>query len=242
MNVLYKILNKITKLRLNPIRVFCFHQVSDLYDANQYCRPDWISTKDFKRKIYTIQEKGYKFISLTEAYNHIKNDKFRLEKYAVLTCDDGLTCQSNLLPWLETHNIPLTMFVTLQNLDGETCGEQILHYFKIKNKDEECALARKIYLNKAELFSIKSDILEIGMHGFKHQDMRQLSNEEFLYELILCHNTLCEHPNYIPFFAYPYGQRNDILDMQLHNNYFIPVLMDGKININESLFIHRELL
>ena len=132
-----KIQRRLLKFRLQPIRVFCFHQVSETFDPNVYCKPDWISMDFLKSFIKKLQNEGYEFISLEVAYNHIKNDKIRLKKYAVLTADDGLKCQLELLPWLEEHRVPITLFVNTETLDGKTCNVQIKNYFHATTQEEE---------------------------------------------------------------------------------------------------------
>ena len=99
------------KLRLQPIRVFCFHQVSDEYAPLTMWEEDWTQTELFKRNIQNLKERGYTFISLPEAYFKLKNDSFRREKYAVLTADDGFKSMLNILPWLIEQRIPVTLFV-----------------------------------------------------------------------------------------------------------------------------------
>ena len=79
---------KWTRLRLKPVRVFCFHHVSDVFEPDTMWECDWTQTDAFKQDILTMKKK-YTFISLEEAYNHISNDKFRKTSYAVLTSDDG---------------------------------------------------------------------------------------------------------------------------------------------------------
>ena len=65
------------KLRLQPIRVFCFHQVSETFDPNVYCKPDWISLDFLKEFVLRLQKEGYEFISLEEAHWYISEDFFR---------------------------------------------------------------------------------------------------------------------------------------------------------------------
>ena len=72
------------KLRMQPIRVFCFHHVSAVYNPDVYCKPDWIPLDFLKNYLEQLQAEGYKFISLAEAQTKISNDKFRIGKYAVL--------------------------------------------------------------------------------------------------------------------------------------------------------------
>lgn len=242
MKLIDKIKRKWMKLRLQPIRVFCFHQTSETFDPNIYAEPDWIAVGEIKRKILKFKNDGYEFISLTEAYHHILHDAFRIRKYAVLTCDDGLKCQKDILPWLEENRIPMTMFVNIVTLDGKTCGEQIVKYFGLETKFQEEQLAYQLYLREAELMAIDSPSLEIGIHGYDHSDITQLSINEFMRRVCLSEKILCKHSRYVPFYAYAYGRYTAQSDIQLLQSNIIPVYMDGQKNYDKSKCIHRELI
>jgi hypothetical protein len=72
-----KIRRKWPKIRLRPIRVFCFHHVSDEYDPLTMWECDWTSTSMFKQSIENLRRHGYVFVSLQQAQSHLKNDWFR---------------------------------------------------------------------------------------------------------------------------------------------------------------------
>lgn len=228
------------KLRLQPIRVFCFHQISETYDSDVYCKPDWIPLSFLKDYMKQLQSEGYVFITLAEAFQHIQNDLVRTRKYAVLTADDGLLCHLDLFPWLEEQCIPLTMFVNIKNLDGRTCGWPVMNYFKIVNKHDEIRYASKLYCTTEQLFTLSSSIVSIGMHGVTHDPVTKLLDNEFAEQLKICQDTLSCHKAYIPYFAYPYGTHNPNTDKVLWGRNIVPVLADGGVNYNDSRYIHRE--
>ena len=72
------------RLWLKPIRVFCFHHVSDEFEPDTMKECDWMQTESFKRIVLSLKKK-YVFVSMQEAYGHIANDRHRLNHYAVLT-------------------------------------------------------------------------------------------------------------------------------------------------------------
>ena len=130
----YRIRKKLLHLRLQPIRVLCIHEVSEV-DENS---PDWIPTAYFKRTILEMQSQGYKFISLKEAYEHIRSDELiRIRKYAVLTADDGLRCHLEMLPWLEQHTVPITLCLNVLSLKQTICGLPYKQWYNIVDKEEE---------------------------------------------------------------------------------------------------------
>ena len=88
-DLLHRIRRKLIKLRLQPIRVYCMHHVCAEFDEESMNEGDWMQINEFKRKVIEMQQDGVEFISLTEAYDKIANDKFRNHKYVVFTFDDG---------------------------------------------------------------------------------------------------------------------------------------------------------
>ncbi len=222
-NILRKIKRFWTKLRLQPIRVFCFHQVSDVFDPVSMWECDWMSTKDFKTKIYNLQ-KEYTFISLPVAYEKLKLDSFRFKKYAVLTADDGSKTLENILPWLHEQHIPITLFLNGSCLDGKSYRET----------------PAERYYTKEELMNLDMDNISFGHHGWDHRDLRDITKEEFESSIALNIDALSFIPNVLPFWAYPYGIHSSISDMMLHQRLIIPVYMDGYMNYKFENGIQRE--
>lgn len=243
MNSFFQHIKRIlTRLRLQPIRVFCFHQISEQYEEGVYCKPDWIPVGFLKNHIERLQKEGYEFISLAEAHKHITKDIFRFEKYAVLTADDGLKCQLALLPWFEERNIPITLFIDLETLDGKTCTVPVKNFLDISNAEEEQKHAKQLYLTLKQLENLSSPMLSIGMHGIMHEKVNSMNAEEFAELICTCKQALSKHSDYIPFFAYPYGAHSSVTDKVLYQEKIVPVLADGCMNYNDSKVIHREIL
>lgn len=239
--ILSKLRRRFLKMRLQPIRVLCFHQVSESFDPSIYCKPDWISLADFKGKINSFLQQGYKFISLEEAYHHIRRDFIRTRKYVVLTADDGLECQLDLIPWLEENNIPLTMFLNVETLTGDKCGEPMMQYFNIVSKEQEQAHA-VLYATANDIVSVQSPLLSFGLHGIDHRAATSMSYDEYKANAVECENALTNFIPTIPFYAYTYGVRTDKYDEILHTQNLIPVYMDGSVNYNDKNCIHREMI
>ena len=215
---------KLQHLLLRPIRVFLFHQVGERYDAGLCNQGDWNQIEDFKAKIIGISSE-YSFISLTEAEKHLKSDIIRLKKYAVLTSDDGAASLKSILPWLRERRIPVTLFINGKYLDGVSFRE----------RSTEC------YLTKEELFSLDYDGIEVGHHGWEHNDLTQMEWSKFIDSVEKNIEMLQSHPRYIPAWAYTWGKYS-----KKHNDYLVsrgisPVFIDGMKNYAGSV-IHRELI
>lgn len=214
------------KLRLQPIRVFCFHHVCDIYDESTMYRVDWMQIDEFKAKVHAMQRSGVEFISLTDAYRHICNDCIRFKKYAVITFDDGYASLKEILPWLEQNQIPVTLFINGKYLDGNSYR---------KNPKEK-------YLTKEELFELTSPLIEICSHGWEHVDASKIKLEEFQDSVCKNREILQNHPQYVPFYAYTYGRHNQQEDEYLASLQLIPVLIDGADNYDDCSYIQRRLL
>ena len=218
---------KWSHLRLQPVRVFCFHQVSDTYEPDTMSECDWTQTEVFKRKILALKEE-YTFVSLTEAYRHIANDKIRFKKYAALTADDGSASLKNIIPWLAEQQVPVTLFLNPCYLDGK--------HFRERETER--------YLSENDIRSVceRCANVSVGMHGWEHVDVSKQSEGEFRKNVELSIQALKDCKSFVPFFAYPWGNRNGMNDRVLKEFDVVPVLMDWMRNYNDASAIHRELL
>jgi len=239
---IYKIQRWWMKLRLQPIRVFCFHQVSETFDPDIYCKQDWISIRDFKAQIEKFQSEGYRFITLAQAYDHIKCDIFRFKKYAVLTADDGLKCHAEIIPWLDEQHIPVVLFVNAETIFNQTCNQPMKEHFQIINDEDDRKHAEKLFMQIEDLMAINSPVLSIGLHGLDHKDVRLYSLNDFRKSVDICVRDICSHIDIIPYYAYTYGKHTIDTDRVLWNMNYVPVLTDGAMNYNDPKYIHRELL
>ena len=221
-----KIKRKWMKIRLQPIRVFCLHHVCEHLDADAMYACDWIALDEFKRKINALQDQGYEFISLTEAYEHLQNDYIRRKKYAVLTIDDGYKSLLEVLPWLEKQQLPATLFINGKYLDGKSYRE--------KPKEQ--------YLTYDELFALTSPLIEIGHHGWEHKSVNDMSEAELIESMQKNIEILSSHPRYIPFWAYTYGIHDKNSDVIIKHTNLIPILVTGSKNYQWKGNIDRELM
>ncbi len=223
-----RIRRKWMKLRLQPIRVFCFHHVSDIFDERYMEQIDWMQTGTFMQRIESLQGEGYKFISLVEAQEKLKHDWFRRKKYAVLTADDGWATLRNVLPWLNEQQIPVTLFMNPAYLDEK-------HF---RNRDKEQ------YLNTTEVEQMHKQypLVTIGSHGWEHVAATEQTEEEFIESINKTTAYLRKLPNHIPFHAYTWGRCSSKTNNIIEEFGITPVYMDGEKNYNDYRAIHRELL
>ena len=208
--VVANILRNWTKIRLQPIRVYCFHQVSAQYNPLTMWECDWTQIDQFKRNVLHLKA-HYKFISLTEAHEKLKHDIFRIQKYAVLTADDGYKSLLNIIPWLEEQHIPITIFLNTKYLDGKSwsaINEKQARQTK-PDVDVLAEVCPYLYLNKTELKQLTySPYVTIGMHGHEHLDAMKQTEREFEENVHRCQEVLTEYTKAVPYFAYTWGRYN----------------------------------
>ena len=222
----YKIIRKWMKMRLQPIRVYCLHHVCAEFDAESMNQGDWMQIDAFKDKVTILQKTGVEFISLKEAHRHICEDWIRCKKFAVLTFDDGYASLKEIIPWLEEQRIPATLFVNGKYLDGISYR---------KNPKEK-------YLTKDELWGLTNQLIEVGSHGWEHNHVPEMTQEEFEKSAERNVTLLKGHPSYVPFWAYAYGDHTQALDAYLRAKGIVPVYIDGMKNYSNHDVIQRELL
>lgn len=223
-----RIKRRLLHLRLQPIRVFCFHVVSDVFDSQTMWKCDWMSVEGFKGTINHLLSKKYKFISLTDAYKHICEDRVRYRKYAVVTFDDGDSSIMNVMPWLTKKRIPVTLFVNPGILSSDYLREKPM------------SLLLSDDLHKMEINF--SGILSIGNHGYIHKSCIDIPFEEFKNSVLFSEAYLKQFDLKIPFFSYPFGSCSQQTNQYLINMHLVPVLCDGKKNYRDEGVIHREVI
>lgn len=225
-NVINRIKRYWIKLRLQPIRVFCFHQVSDTFDASTMWPCDWTQTDVFKQKVKELQRQ-YTFISLPQAQEYLRNDWIRCRKYAVLTADDGWTSVLNIIPWLAEQHIPLTLFLNPQYLDGTHFQERETEKLLTKQDVERLVEDYEPYIS-------------IASHGWTHKDCCKMEQDEFVKSVQDSEKYLMAMKGKIPFYAYTFGRHTNRHNIFLLQQGLIPVLVDGMKNYNDISCIHRE--
>lgn len=219
--VLQKIRNRFTKLCLHPIRVFCLHHITAEFDTVSMCDGDWIEINRFKDSVNQLQECGYTFISLEDAYHKIVYDVLRFRKYAVLTADDGYKSLDEIIPWVIERHLPMTLFINGKYTDGKSQRVVEGKHFT--------------YLSIADLQHYVEDscgLISVQSHGYEHLDATSMSSDEFRNQI----------DKSAGFHAYTWGRHNAVTDAVLKESKIIPVYIDGMKNYNDASCIHRELI
>ncbi|MBQ3354947.1 MAG: polysaccharide deacetylase family protein [Bacteroidales bacterium] len=216
------------RIRFQPIRVFCFHQVSDEFEPETMWKCDWTQIEQFKQNILVLKKK-YRFISLPEVTEHLKQDRFRMKRYAALTADDGWASLRDVLPWLTEHEIPITLFLNPECM--------IENFPKIRKTNP--------YLSKEEIEVLSSrffPLVSIASHGWSHEDCINVSIDDFKTNVEKAEAALYEVQGKTPYYAFTFGHFRHEQIVYLKRQQLIPVYMDGAMNYSDEFCIHRELL
>ena len=219
--------SKWIKIRWHPIHVFCLHHVCAEFDAESMHESDWMQIDEFKSKVLSLRQEGVEFISLTDAYQHITDDKWRNTKYAVLTFDDGWASIREIIPWLYEQMIPVTLFLNPAYIKG------------IARREIGTSLTEE---ELEELLRVRNGLITIASHGWNHTLCTEFSIPEFEKSVSQSEAYFMKYDAYIPFFAYPCGRYSSKTDKYLRSRNIMPVYMDGNANYSSAPPIHREIL
>lgn len=213
------------RLWAHPIRVFVFHQVSDVFEPETMWECDWTQTEVFKRNMSSLMKK-YTFISLPEVCEHLAKDRIRLKNYAALTADDGWCSLTNILPWLTERRVPVTLFLNPSCLDG-------LHW---NSRETDCLLTKE---QVCHILEQGKPFITVASHGWTHRNCKEMTMEEFEDNVVKSEEVLSKMSGKVPFYAFASGRHTSSQVSFLKEKGLIPVFMDGKDNEKECHEIHR---
>lgn len=215
----------ISRMFMRPIRVFLFHQVSDVFEPETMWDCDWTQTEVFKQNISILMKK-YKFISLEEVRQHLAKDKFRFRRYAALTADDGWASLKNIVPWLVDQKIPVTLFLNPSCLDGR--------HWNSRDTDK--------LLTMEEIVRIVEDgspYVSVASHGWTHSSSKEMTMEVFTDNVRLSEDALALVPGKVSFYAFVSGIFTWEQVASLRDRKLTPVFVDGLDNEKDPTSIHR---
>lgn len=226
-SLLRKIKRKILKMRLRPVRVFVFHQVSEVFEPETMNKNDWTELSQFKAAILKLKME-YEFISLEDAAIKIGTDRIRWKNYAVLTADDGWRSLLNIVPWLIEQKIPVTLFVSPAYFDGKTY--------------RTCKTER--YLSEPELSDLvvsSKGMVTVGLHGWEHTDATQSTEMDFRNEVLKAFEVLSQFSSFVPYFAFTWGRYNKMALRVCREQFRLtPIFTSGNKNYNDPFKIDRD--
>ena len=101
-------------------------------------------------------------------------------------------------------------------------------------------IAKRMYLSKKQIFELSSSYIEIGLHGHEHLNAQKISEDAFEQNIEECKQQLCDHPQYVAVYAYPWGKGTKASMRYLKEQSIVPVVVDGNKNYVWTGYISRE--
>ncbi len=158
-----------------------------------------VSFDDFKQQIGFLQKNDYKIISLVEFLDR-KEQGLSLKKYIAITCDDGYVGLGEIVEFLYTKNIPITIFWP-SGVEGDM--------LRLSNGVEHKILSHQGMHEILEKFQN----VTLGSHGVTHRELTKISGEDMENELRQSLEDIKNFPRNISMVAYPRGKYNEkVLD------------------------------
>jgi len=146
----------------------------------------------------------------------------------------------NSLSTVELEKIPLDFLKAVRRLDVISTDTEYGKYIKVLYDNIDVVkLESQIYLTHDELWSISDPLFTIGLHGHEHLVSTHLADERFEDNIQLNYNVLKDHPNFIPFYAFPFGCSDDSKIDIVRKMGYVPFLCNGLRNYKESKAYNR---
>lgn len=186
------------------------------------------TAKGFERIVKLLKLLRFRFVNLNELL--AQHEEHRVKRWQVfVSFDDGWNGNLKLIPLIEKHQVPVTIFVTVDTMtSGNFWWEPIL---KVKGYDELVRLKkgdydellRQIRITSQQVALTRSaitvdelrqlannDLVTIGSHTMTHPLLDKVSPEQLMYELMESQRALSELcQKEIKAFSYPNGNFTD---------------------------------
>jgi peptidoglycan/xylan/chitin deacetylase (PgdA/CDA1 family) len=186
-----------------PIRVLCYHSVSDLEGApliEQYGVPaHWL-----RRHVRTLRWFGFRFVTLDQVLASVDGLARLPGRPVLVTFDDGFADLLEAgLPVLQRERVPAVAFV-VAGLAGET------------NKWDSSRGAPELRLmDESGLHALKSAGIDIGVHSMTHPHLGAATDHELAEEIVGATVVLEESGLEPQVFAYPFGDHDERVERQV---------------------------
>jgi len=168
------------------VPILMYHYISKPpEDADEY-RTDLSVTPDqFREQLSYLKDNGYTTIDLYDLSQAIVSQIELPEKPIILTFDDGyLDNYENAFPVLQEFGYEGTFFVVTEFIDKQREG----------------------YMTWAMVEEMARSGMRMESHSRTHPDLRGISRERLIWEILGSQETLAAHIGYIPrYFCHPGG-------------------------------------
>ncbi|RKE92361.1 polysaccharide deacetylase [Ichthyenterobacterium magnum] len=178
-----------TKLILmSRLPILMYHNVcADLSSAKNLT----IAVETLEQHFKFLADNDYKTFHFSEL-EALKKNKSLPKKSAIITFDDVYVNQLEFAyPLLEKYGLKASFFIPFAYVNGMDLWNTNLENI----------------MSVEQLKSLNSEVVELGLHSFKHKKYNELSNEEVIQDFESCQQFIYEHKLEVHnVLAYPYGK------------------------------------
>jgi glycosyltransferase involved in cell wall biosynthesis/peptidoglycan/xylan/chitin deacetylase (PgdA/CDA1 family) len=216
----------------------------------------FISLKEAVEKLQSGKRRKKKFAVFTfdDGYSSVQNALSILKSYQIPATifinsaylDDAMLSPVNVVSYVNSlstekiNSLPSDFLSVVRkidivhsNLEYKKCIDSIyknIHLIKPNSP---------VFLTRKELENISDPLFTIGLHGHVHLMSIFLSDDEFEDDVVKNYKGLKNHKNFIPYYAYPFGN-TDERKIDIVNDFgYIQFLCNGKKNYKASKVYNR---
>jgi peptidoglycan/xylan/chitin deacetylase (PgdA/CDA1 family) len=196
-------------LRPGGVTILAYHSVNE---------SPWVyavTTKQFSQQINYLQ-RNCEIVPLSYIVDFVRGERKLRPRTVAITFDDGYADNFSVVyPFLRGFNIPMSLFVCTDLIDGNLRNKDLLH------------LEAMTWIQIIEMS--KNDVT-IGAHTVTHPRMYRISSAQVSTELResrrIIESRIGRHADY---FAYPYGVASDSVSVVVESVGFEAAFASGTI-------------
>lgn len=172
------------------VPILMYHYLSTPPEDADIYRVDLsVSPESFREQLSFLKENGYSTVDLYDLSRAITNQAELPEKPIILTFDDGyIDNYEYAFPLLREFDYKATFFIVTDFVDKGRAG----------------------YMDWPMIEEMAAAGMRMESHSRNHPDLRTLSRDGLIWEMLGSRETLAAHIGYTPrYFAYPGGDYNE---------------------------------
>lgn len=213
-----------------------YHQLGEKFDSKIHNEFIWNNLELFREHMHYLMA-NYEIVALKDGVEALRNNTINNTRVCI-TFDDGDASMTRCaMPILEELNIPATFFIntaygvekmgywynlgpyfgnqdlikvadTIRNTDNKATYRNLLKLEDRVNNNEQ-ATGSPFYADYKEFEKCTNPLFHFGLHGHEHFRFSMLSKDEQRLNLYKNIEAMKHWPNYVPYFAIPFGKPHD---------------------------------
>ncbi len=172
------------------VPILMYHYISiPPEDADKYRIDLSVAPEDFRQQMAYLAQNGYNTITFEDLSRAIADKQDLPEKPVIITIDDGYRDNyENAFPILQEFGLTATIFLVTDPIDQ----------------------GNPAYMNWGMVEEMAAAGIQFGPHTKTHPDLRGLSREKLIWQILGSQETVAAHVGYTPlYFAYPSGRYDE---------------------------------